>query len=80
MQIQIRHSELRTEYTKPWLQWAVSVLYVLALDLKRLQVAKPEDVDRIIELSPCLRGMRDVHFAKLLEKLLRLVSSLKVRL
>jgi hypothetical protein len=78
VQLQAEHSELRSEYTKPWLQWAVCMLYVLALDLRRLQVAKAEDVDGIIERSPCLRGMRDVHFAKLLEKLLRLVGSLKV--
>lgn len=38
MSLQVRHSELRAEYAKPWLEWAVSLLYVLALDLKRLQV------------------------------------------
>lgn len=80
MWLQAQHAELRAEYAKPWLEWAVALLYVSALDIKRLQAAPPAEVSDIIELSPCLRGMRDVHFAKLLEKLLRLIGSLKVRL
>lgn len=78
MWLQARHAELRAEYAKPWLEWVVSVLYTSALDIKRLQVAPAGEVDDIIEFSPCLRAMRDVHFAKLLEKLLRFVSTLKV--
>lgn len=59
--------------------WHTVSLLLVCIKQSGLQVAQPGDVEGIIARSPCLRGMRDVHFAKLLEKLLRMVGTLKVR-
>jgi hypothetical protein len=77
--VQVQQCRSRSEYAKPWLHWAVGLLYLVVLDLKRMQNVPAEEVAKLVADSPGLRGMQDVHFAKLLEKLLRLVTNLKVR-
>lgn len=70
----------RAEFAKPWLAWSVGLMYYMILELRRFEAAEAQDAERVLDLSAGVRCGRDPYFAKLMEKLIRIHSHIRVRL
>lgn len=69
----------RGEFAKPWLAWTVGVMYYMLLELRRYEAADAEGAEWLLDHSAGVRCGRDPYFAKLMEKLIRLHTHLRVR-
>lgn len=70
----------RSDFAKPWLTWSVALMYYMLLEMRRFEAAAAVDAEWILEHSAGVRCGRDPYFAKLMEKLVRLQTTLRVRL
>lgn len=68
----------RIDFAKPWLTWTVGLMYYMLLEMRRYEAAPAAEAEWLLEHSAGVRCGRDPYFAKLMEKLVRLQSALRV--
>lgn len=69
----------RMEFAKPWLAWTVGLMYFMLLELRRYEAVEGDGAEWLLGHSAGVRCGRDPYFAKLMEKLIRLHTNLRVR-